>query len=501
MKKGFNIRSWLLTVALTTGAGLGAQTAGYEYWLDEDLDGRTFVAQTGEKVSQSIDASAMTPGIHRLHFRARDVRGRWSSPLAHYFLRTIPDRSHNRMAAYEYWVDEDTPVSGTMDGNTLALNLPMSHLQPGVHSLKIRLADADGRWSSPLVHYFLRMTPDRSDNRVTRYEYWLDDGYARRQTGTATDRTLQLTADAGTLRYGMHCFQYRVADAAGQWSVPCAVYFVRTEPTLVDNEITAYEYWFNAGRTTRVDVTPANPFTADNLPVQIGEVLPYTVPAAYTVDWETLTARCPDNVVFGIRFGDRSGRWSEARTDTFAHVAAQRLAPQPLAVGEETEVLHAEPGRILCYTVEAVAGDSLLWHVGGPCTIDLYAADGSRLWRRTSVAGPLEEKMKAGVAGRLYALVYNVGVDTLTLGCDQLVPTALERTEAGAGIRVEIRAGELIVSGGAGLSCTVTHVQGYIAGHCRTMGDTETFRLRRGIYLVRVADGGTTVRTLKVTIP
>ena len=501
MKKGMNIRSRLLTAALTLGNGLCAQTAGYEYWLDEDLEGRTFVAQTDGQVSRSIDASALTPGVHRFHFRACDARGRWSSPMAHYFLRTTPDRSGNRMAAYAYWVDEETPVRGTMDGNTLSLTLPLDRLVPGVHSLKVRLADTAGQWSSPLLHYFLRLVPDRSDNRLTQYEYWLDDDYAGRQTGAAADGTLQLTADASTLAYGMHRFHYRVADAAGRWSVPCAVYFVRTEPTLAGNEITAYEYWFNAGRTTRVDVTPAHPFTADNLQVRMGEVLPYTVPADYTVDWETLTARCPGDVVFGIRFGDRTGRWTEARTDTFACDAVQQLAAQALTLGEDTEVLNTEPGRIRCYTVEAAAGDSLLWYAGGPCTIDLYGADGTRLWSRSSAAGPLEEKMQVGANGRLYALVYNLGVDTLRIGCDKPVPTALMQTASGAGIRVATRAGQLTVSGAAGCACTVVHVQGYVAGSRCPMVDTETFSLRRGVYLVRITDGDTEVAALKVTIP
>lgn len=501
MKKLSNIRSGLLIAAMTVGVGLHAQRAGYEYWLDEEFGSRKFVAQSLGQVSFGVDASALTPGIHRFHFRACDGRGRWSSPMAHYFLRTASSRSGNRMAAYEYWVDEETPVHGTMDGNMLALTLPMGHLVPGVHSLKVRLADAVGQWSSPMVHYFLRLSPDRSDNRLTRYEYWLDDDYAGRQTGIATDGTLQLAADASRLTYGMHRFQYRVADAAGKWSVPCAVYFVRAEPTLAGNEITAYEYWFNAGRTTHVDVTPANPFTADNLQMQIGEVLPYAVPEDYTVDWETLRAYCPGDVVFGIRFGDRAGHWSEARTDTFAYRAPQQLDPQALTFGKDVEALRTEPGRIRCYTVEAVAGDSLLWHTGGPCTVDLYGADGTRLWRRTSAAGPLEEKMKAETVGRLYALVYHIGTDTLRVGCDKPVPTALTQQTLGSGIRVETRTGQLVVSGAAGMTCTVTHVQGYVAGNRRLTGDTETFALRRGVYLVRVTDGAAVVSTSKITIP
>ena len=68
-----------------------------------------------------------------------------------------------------------------------------------------------------------------------------------------------------------------------------------------------------------MEVTPANPFAADDIWLDVEGVVPHEIPEDYTVDWETCTAYCPDDVVFAMRFGDTSGRWTEARTDTFAY--------------------------------------------------------------------------------------------------------------------------------------------------------------------------------------
>lgn len=495
----FKASMLLLAAGLSTVAR--AQTAAYEYWLDDRFEQRTTGSGGNGQIQLTVDASDLLPGIHRYHFRARDAKNRWSSPLCRYFLRVGPDYTQSRPAAYEFRVDNGVPVQGAMQGNTLELALDMGSLLPGIHTLTLRTADDAGRWSSPTAHYFLRVGRDLTGNAPQQYEYWIDGDYEGRQAGTMTDATISLSADVSRLILGMHRFQFRIQDKAGRWSAPQARYFVRTEKLPDDNAVTAYEYWFNAGSVRRVEVGPANPYRTGDLWIDIDDLLPNTVAEDYTMDWENRTAYCPDDVVFGIRFADAAGNHTPARCDTFAYNVPQQLAPVPLENDEPETILRPEAGRLYAYTVSASRGDSLLWSASGPCRIDLYGPQGERLQRWASAGGPLERKMEAAEDGTLTALIYSIGVDTLEVACHRWNATALARTEAGDGIRITRQAGAVVVRGAGGMSATVCHVQGYVAEQRRNLTDTETFRLERGVYLIRLTDGHAVQKTVKISVP
>ena len=86
----------------------------------------------------------------------------------------------------EWWLDANfdgrTQVAIT---NTWQQDIDASALSPGIHSMGIRVGDSNGLWGQPVIRHFLVqrvVTP--VDNQLSTYDYWIDNQYADRQSGT-----------------------------------------------------------------------------------------------------------------------------------------------------------------------------------------------------------------------------------------------------------------------------------------------------------------------------
>lgn len=408
--------------------------------------------------------------------------------------------SGQTIAGYEYWFDDGyadrTEVRD--GGGDIRQEIDVSALTPGMHRFMFRVEDTEGRWSNTLCKQFVYFGASYGDKSVTRYELWLDDNVESRMSGDVTGGNIQMAIDAAGLSCGLHRVVLRAQDAAGRWSMAKVHNFVKPEPSLAGNMISSYEYWFNRGAVTRVEVGPANPFTADDLLIEVSDVVPNDIDDDYTVDWDEMTAYTADDVVFGIRYGDTAGRMSEARTDTFAYNVPVRLDVTRLVWGDTVSVAGPEAGRIYAYDVEAEAGDSLTWCTSGPCKMDIYAGTGERLARIDSPAMPVEHKMKAVSAGRVLALVYGVPSDTLSVCCNRKETSGI--TFAGSGVEICAGDGKITVVGASGCRCSLYSVQGYVVDRRLRMGETETFDVSGGVYVIVLTDdsGNTCRQTIAV---
>jgi len=80
----------------------------YEYWLNNQFAGRK---KENANPSQVVNFSAAIPfdeletGIHSFNIRFLDKYGQLSSTESRYFQK-LPDMSQNKLAAYEYWLND-----------------------------------------------------------------------------------------------------------------------------------------------------------------------------------------------------------------------------------------------------------------------------------------------------------------------------------------------------------------------------------------------------------
>ena len=155
------------------------------------------------------------------------------------------------IAGYEYWFDshfDNRSAQNTASGS-VSIEKDITDFSPGLHLLNFRIKNSEGLWSSPTGYYFLK--PDiteRNENQLTRYEYWLDNQFDIRQSANdmPENSVVQLELDCSSLSPGMHTFNFRTQDKYGAWSSVVSYYFLKPEITEhSDNQLTAYEYWFN----------------------------------------------------------------------------------------------------------------------------------------------------------------------------------------------------------------------------------------------------------------
>lgn len=130
------------------------EIVGYEYWTDQNFNGRKYVESSGGALSLSLDFKNLENGDHVLYFRVKDKRGQWSSPVCAAFekidgiIPDIPEAEYTvlcqlyektggkdawtekwdtgeRVANDDYWKG----VSFDEDGHVVAITLPDNNLK------------------------------------------------------------------------------------------------------------------------------------------------------------------------------------------------------------------------------------------------------------------------------------------------------------------------------------------------------------------------------------
>ena len=316
-------------IFLFIAASVSAQTGinAYEYWFDNDyaskVSGLTPVAAT-YTFNQNVPTTGLSAGLHVFHIRFKDKDGQWSSVVSSFFQKlpetnpATPDSC--KITGYEYWVDSD--YAGKTTGTTSATgvfhfdqNLDFAGVSAGLHVLHIRFQDDCGQWSSVVSSFFQKLpesTPTTPlDCQITGYEYWVDNGYANKVSGTtsATDVFhFDENLDFSNVSAGLHVLHIRFQDDCGQWSSVTSSFFQKlpeiTPAPSPDCKITGYEYWLDtdyAGKTF-MDVAP---------PEDVLMLMENLSLSGLTLGQHT----------FHIRFLDECGQWSSVCSDFFQATA------------------------------------------------------------------------------------------------------------------------------------------------------------------------------------
>ena len=150
----------------------------YEYWLDDDYAGARSGNLANGLATVDIDVTALRPGLHYVTVRAKNEAGSWSPPVAHYFmLISADDASAKDVSACRYWIDgdNDNPVTSAVTAGMLNLDLDISSLKSGIHTITCLVQDDRGRWSVPTTCYFMVLGNEALHHALlVGYEYWFN---------------------------------------------------------------------------------------------------------------------------------------------------------------------------------------------------------------------------------------------------------------------------------------------------------------------------------------
>ena len=218
------------------------QVREIEYFWDNDpgLGNATKVAggtaKVGESVSFNIPTDTLSPGVHRLGVRAKDVG--WSPTIYSYIAKPLPE---TQVREIEYFWDNDpglgnaTKVAGgtAKVGESVSFNIPTDTLAPGVHRLGVRAKDVG--WS-PTVYRLVAVKANGPESCAQYIEYFWDkdpgfgNGMREELQPNAAGNTVSFEVSTAGLTNGVHTL-YARTKAIG-WS-PLVCYYVRVQDSEV----------------------------------------------------------------------------------------------------------------------------------------------------------------------------------------------------------------------------------------------------------------------------
>ncbi len=219
-----------------------------EYYIDTDPGigkGINLSIPPTNNVTKSINIplSNISNGFHVLYIRAKDNNGNWSITNNSVFYKAVVSTEIEKM---EYYLDIDpgfnnaTPVVVSKDTDvTKSINIDLSKVSKGIHTLYIRAKNVSGKWSLNAVNAFYCMQSKTTNISELEYFFDMDPGFGYGITIPITPATTSITkqfnVDLACLSSGNHNFYVRSKDDLGNWSL---VYSKNITVSLVTPSIT-----------------------------------------------------------------------------------------------------------------------------------------------------------------------------------------------------------------------------------------------------------------------
>ena len=122
----------------------------HQYWIDGKLD--AIVSSATQSSTIDISNPKLKPGLHSLTVRVKDNAGAWSSQVAKYFIVKDDDLvEETAITRYMYWFDDasDDLHTGPLASASGTMNIDISDVEAGTHTLWWCCGDSKGTWSEP----------------------------------------------------------------------------------------------------------------------------------------------------------------------------------------------------------------------------------------------------------------------------------------------------------------------------------------------------------------
>jgi len=156
------------------------KVASCEYWIDYDFANRTAATVNDNMIELSLPTDQLADGLHTLAMLMKDSNGQPSyTMMRHFLVMAQPkDFTANTAKTFEYWIDYDHAAWQTasiVDGQ-VSLDIDVSALSRGVHTLHYQSIDAQGQRSSAAVRHFVIPQEVKKATGMVAYEYWFNHG-------------------------------------------------------------------------------------------------------------------------------------------------------------------------------------------------------------------------------------------------------------------------------------------------------------------------------------
>jgi len=132
-----------------------------EYFLDDPVPagsgaGLSFSPATDVSLSGTLPLEDLSPGLHRLYFRAKNETGQWSAVHSRPLLVSGQPSGKPDITRVEYFFNQDpgmglaTPLPFVASDSVAVITaVPLADLSTGDHTIGFRAKDSFGLWSQP----------------------------------------------------------------------------------------------------------------------------------------------------------------------------------------------------------------------------------------------------------------------------------------------------------------------------------------------------------------
>lgn len=253
------IKFLILVVLCITPNVVQGQIQTIQYWFDTNFAERKTESVTPNQTIRisNLDVNGLSAGIHHAHIRAKDNNS-WSIVHSQMFYKLEASDSGVEMSSYEYWVDDDfsKKQTGSLSGQVANIGeLNVKSYAEGIHMLNIRTKDKLGRYSTVHSQMFLKL-PENSSTGMKSYEYWVDDDFSNKKSGTVSGQVAQINdLNVDSYAEGIHMLHIRAKDEIGRYSVLHSQMFLKLAGDATNNEISLVEYWFDNDFDNRKSTT------------------------------------------------------------------------------------------------------------------------------------------------------------------------------------------------------------------------------------------------------
>lgn len=402
-------------LGLVLHAASARNVASYEYWLDEDFQGRTSVAPANDDFTAGVDVSDLDPGIHFLNFRAKDDEGGISAPYR--FLFNIPEERDLKagLAYCEHWLDGDfagRSVKKAAEENLFAIDV--SHLSPGLHFWNYRVSNEEGDWSVPFTYLLYLAEPQEKRSGLAGFEYWLDNEHSKAKRVATTQEEHVIAVETAGLESGLHFLNYRAFTENGTWGLPERYLFYLAENDVKDGELLCgYEYGFN-GQRTEVEFPPCKDYELSEItfplpdPKEVGCIAEDD--GFIFHDHRAELSKVMD-IGFTLMFRNVAGEWSHPMVTEYEDSYKLEHACIELPIQKEITIGKTSAGDFIALEFDIETTGTYYLRATQPCSMMLFNYSGQRLGTIGS-KGMLETQSVELAAGHYYGVVFDTLKDS-----------------------------------------------------------------------------------------
>lgn len=346
------------------------------YWFDFGGEHYPFTPGNFE-----ITTDGLADGFHTIHAyieNGADI----SATHTGWFLKQSRVLNDNNPLTCIFYVDgepfQTQKVAVGADG-TFSLDLDMSTVDLGMHTIGLALSDTDGYSAGYRSGIFMRVPTDLQRSTFNAY-YYLDGEYKGVLNTSTSSQAVHLDIDASSLTSGLHSVSLYMASPHGMATSVKSAWFVKIPEG--GEGIKQYSYWLNdndetlktvnlpelsnpCSLMTLIDV-PEQPFCSKSYSFAVEE----NAPVFYA---------CND---FKIRFIDPDGRVTTAgSTFTDMRVKYKPSEINTLETGDNISTGSIDSNTVKVYKFDAEIGDSINIRADKAVMMELYSPSAETLIR------------------------------------------------------------------------------------------------------------------------